>query len=229
MAETALDHLVVAAASLEQGLAWCESTLGVTPGPGGEHPLFGTHNRLLKLHAEPGERERFAEAYLEIIAINPAAPAPGRPRWFGLDEPALQQRLQAQGPQLLHAVLRSNNIEMHRWGLITLGHAVGDIVEASRMSAHGPLQWRITLRPDGALLCAGALPTLIQWRGPHPTQHMADSGLRLRSLCLRGLPPRTRQLLRVPNVRLDEAAPGQPALSAVLHTPRGDVSLNSAP
>lgn len=29
----ALDHLVVAAASLAQGVQWCETTLGVTPGP----------------------------------------------------------------------------------------------------------------------------------------------------------------------------------------------------
>jgi uncharacterized membrane protein YphA (DoxX/SURF4 family) len=42
----ALDHLVIMASTLAQGVAWCEATLGVTPGPGGEHPLMGTHNRL---------------------------------------------------------------------------------------------------------------------------------------------------------------------------------------
>ena len=31
-----LDHLVVMAASLDEGVAWCEATLGVTPGPGGQ-------------------------------------------------------------------------------------------------------------------------------------------------------------------------------------------------
>ncbi|MEY4341937.1 MAG: hypothetical protein RL541_1441, partial [Pseudomonadota bacterium] len=41
-----IDHLVVAASSLAQGVAWCEDQLGITPGPGGEHALFGTHNRL---------------------------------------------------------------------------------------------------------------------------------------------------------------------------------------
>ena len=45
----AIDHLVVAAASLVQGVDWCEATLGVTPGPGGTHVQFGTHNRLLKI------------------------------------------------------------------------------------------------------------------------------------------------------------------------------------
>ena len=44
-----LDHLVIVADSLEQGAAWCASTLGVEPGPGGRHALMGTHNRLLRL------------------------------------------------------------------------------------------------------------------------------------------------------------------------------------
>ena len=85
-----VDHLVVMAASLAEGVAWCEATLGVTPGPGGEHPLMGTHNRLLRI-ASPA----FPQAYLELIAIDPDAPALGRVRWFGLDDPALQARLQA--------------------------------------------------------------------------------------------------------------------------------------
>ena len=46
-----LDHLVVLADTLSEGVSWCEATLGVTPGPGGEHPLFGTHNRLLSIAA----------------------------------------------------------------------------------------------------------------------------------------------------------------------------------
>jgi hypothetical protein len=30
----AVDHLIVAAASLDDGVRWCEATLGVTPGAG---------------------------------------------------------------------------------------------------------------------------------------------------------------------------------------------------
>ena len=107
-----IDHLVIGTASLEQGLSWCEATLGIPPGPGGVHPFMGTHNRLLRIDG-PG----FANTYLEIIAINPAAPPPGRVRWFGLDDPVVQDRL-ALGPQLLTAVARTPNVEMLRWGLI---------------------------------------------------------------------------------------------------------------
>jgi hypothetical protein len=59
-----LDHLVVAARTLEEGAAWVTGRLGVSMAPGGKHALMGTHNRLLSLGAR---------AYLEVIAIDPDA------------------------------------------------------------------------------------------------------------------------------------------------------------
>jgi hypothetical protein len=218
-AATAVDHLVVAAASLEQGVAWCEATLGVTPGPGGRHALMGTHNRLLNLGSAA-----FPHSYLEIIAIDPDAPPPGRPRWFGLDEAALQARI-AQTPELVHVVARSAMLDMHRWGLITVGHQPGDPVNAGRDTPAGRLEWQILLRPDGTLLCGGALPTLIQWSGPHPTNAMPDSGLALQALSLHSLPARAREVLRLRGVTHREQGP---ALSAVIRTPQGEVTLHSA-
>ena len=92
----ALDHLVVVAATLDEGVAWCERTLGITPGPGGQHPLMGTHNRLFSITSPD-----FPLAYFEIIAIDPAAPDPGRRRWFDMDDAALQERVRREGPQLV--------------------------------------------------------------------------------------------------------------------------------
>ena len=43
-----LDHLVVAAATLDDGIAWCERTLGHVPQAGGRHAFMGTHNRILR-------------------------------------------------------------------------------------------------------------------------------------------------------------------------------------
>jgi hypothetical protein len=217
-----LDHLVVAAASLDQGVAWCEATLGVTPLPGGQHPLMGTHNRLLKI-ATPA----FPDAYLEIIAIDPAAPPPGRARWFGLGDAALQASLAEHGPRLVHAVARSTMLDMHRWGLITVGCKPGDPVSASRETPAGLLSWQILVREDGALEAGGALPTLIQWQGTHPATRMPDSGVTLTALTLCGVSPRARDVLRLRGVNV--LPTGTPALSATLATPLGPVTLPSEP
>ena len=219
-----LDHLVVAAASLEQGVDWCEATLGVTPLPGGQHPLMGTHNRLLKI-ATPA----FPDCYLEIIAIDPAAPPPGRARWFGLGDDSLQASLLAHGPRLMHCVARSTMLDMHRWGLITAGCKPGDPVNASRETPVGTLSWQILLREDGGLDCAGALPTLIQWQGVHPAMAMPESGVTLTALALNGVSHRARDVLRLRgvNVQAAGASTETPALLATLATPRGEVQLAS--
>uniref|UniRef100_UPI0039B8CB19 VOC family protein n=1 Tax=Albidovulum sp. TaxID=1872424 RepID=UPI0039B8CB19 len=74
--KAAFDHLAVSAASLDYGARVVEAALGIGLESGGKHPFMGTHNRLLSLG--PGE-------YLEVIAIDPEAPGPERPRWFRLD------------------------------------------------------------------------------------------------------------------------------------------------
>lgn len=214
-----VDHLVVAAATLEQGAAWCETTLGVVPVPGGVHPLMGTHNRLLKIASDG-----WPDAYLEIIAIDPDAPPPQRARWFGLDDAALQARI-AEAPRLIHVVARSTMLDMHRWGLINIGLQPGEPVAAGRDTPAGPLRWQILVRDDGALLCGGALPTLIQWQGQHPAAALPDAGVRQLSLTLTGLPARAREVLRLRGV--GTGADGDPALRATLATPRGVVTIES--
>ena len=217
-----VDHLVVAAATLAEGVAWCESSLGVTPGPGGQHALMGTHNRLFKIATSA-----YPNAYFEIIAIDPDAPPPSRKRWFGLDDPIQQALLREQGPQLVHFVARSTMLDMHRWGLITVGQKPGDPVAASRPTPTGLLSWQILLRDDGGMGCDGALPTLLQWQGPHPADAMPESGVTLQSLALCGVPAPARDVLRLRGVQVT-AEPGTP-IQAVLATPLGDVVLTSPP
>lgn len=215
-----VDHLVVAAASLEQGAAWCEATLGVTPGPGGQHALMSTHNRLLRVARSP----QYSRTYLEIIAIDPDAPDPGRARWFGLDDPALQAAL-ARQPQLLHWAAGTRNLDMHRWGLVASGHNPGTTLHAQRDTPAGRLQWRIVVRDDGRLLCDGALPTLIEWAGPHPVDTLPDSGLQLQQLIVRGLPAQAAAVLQPQGVQREAGA--GPVLEALFSTPRGPVWLRS--
>jgi Glyoxalase-like domain len=218
---TQIDHLVVAAESLDQGAAWCEATLGVPPGPGGRHALMGTHNRLLSIASAA-----FGNCYLEIIAIDPSAPPPGRPRWFGMDRPELRAALRER-PRLVHAVARTTAIEAQRSGLIDCGFDPGTPIAAHRDTAHGRLSWRITVRDDGLTECGGALPTLIEWQGPHPCDRMAASPVSLAGLALRGIPDQARELLRLPAVDIDDD--GRPALRATLKTPLGVEVLESWP
>ena len=228
MAQTtpAIDHLVIAASTLAEGVAWCEQTLGVIPGPGGAHPLFGTHNRLLRLHCETAQA-----CYLEIIAIDPSAtPQRAAPlaRWFDLDHPALHKQLREQGPQLVHWVLRVPDIHATLADWQTQGLDRGPALTASRPTPQGLLQWRISVRNDGQRLMGGALPTLIEWGDVHPCDAMLDSGLTLSALTLHA--PETTALqsalaaakLNNPAVQLRSAPAG---LSAKLRTPRGDITL----
>jgi hypothetical protein len=215
---TRLDHLVVAADTLEQGVAWCEAAFGLAPGPGGRHPLFGTHNRLLKI-ATPV----FEDAYLEIIAVDPQAPSPARPRWFGLDDAALQARLQ-HAPRLIHLVARSPRLDDTLAAWRALGLDAGQAVAAERASPQGLYRWRIAGRTDGRLLCGGALPTLIEWQGMHPSAHLPASGVALQALNLGGLPDAAAAALGLHGVRCQ---PQGVALSAAFDTPRGRVTLSS--
>ena len=218
---TVVDHLVVAAASLEQGVAWCEATLGFTPTAGGKHPLMSTHNRVFNI-ATAG----YPLAYFEIIAIDPDAPPPGRVRWYGLDDAALQARI-ADVPQLIHSVARTSMLDMHRFGLIQVGRRPGEPLAVQRETPNGTLSWQLLVPEDGRPDCGGALPTLIQWQGLHPAEHLPPSGITLQALTLRGVPERAREVMRLRGVSV--LPEGAPALSATLLTPKGAVVLESQP
>ncbi|MFL6665274.1 MAG: VOC family protein [Rhizobacter sp.] len=218
MTTAAFDHLVVAARSLDEGVAWCEATLGFVPTAGGAHPLMGTHNRVFSI-ATPA----WPRAYFEIIAIDPAAPPPGRLRWYDLDAPALQAAL-ARGPQLIHWVLACDDIVARRAQLAGVGIVRGELLDVQRDTPAGPLRWRLTVRDDGARLADGALPTLIEWGDRHPADTLPATGVRLERLVACGVPPDARPLCAVPGVSF---ADDGPPLVAELATPRGPVSLMS--
>lgn len=207
------DHLVLAARDLDAGAAWLEHHLGVVLAAGGKHERMGTHNRLLSLG------ERF---YLELIAIDPQAPSPGRPRWFGLDSLALP----ADRPRLIHWVARSEDIPRDT---DASSETLGEILAMQR----GDYRWRISVPSDGHLPGDGLVPTLIQWDVPfHPADRLPDAGCRL--MKLEGFHP---QPVRIRNAlgtlglsaRLDvhPCADDEPAqLVAYIRTDRGLVELD---
>lgn len=218
-----LDHIVVIADSLDQGVAWCRETLGVEPGPGGEHALMGTHNRLLRVATVD-----YPRAYFEIIAIQPGRePQGGRRRWFDMDVAAVQQSVKEE-PRLAHFVANVPDIAqaLHAWN--ALGIDRGPALRASRMTPRGLLEWQIAVRDDGQRLFDGMLPTLIQWGETHPVPSMPECGVALQSVTVTH--PEWRKLatafdsIGLAGVKVAE---GDANLCATLATPRGRVKLES--
>ena len=208
----AFDHLVVAALSLEEGVDWVQSRTGMPMGAGGKHGAMSTHNRLLSLG--PG-------LFLEVIAIDPAAPPPGRPRWFELDTPEMQQRL-ARGPSLVHWVARSDDLA---GAIAATPGGQPEILHLTR----GEFRWSIGVPPSGRLALGGVAPTMIRWEGVHPSERLPESGCRLEALLLRHreAPALLRALAAAglePGTPV-EAEPHGLGLSARIRTPRGIVEI----
>jgi catechol 2,3-dioxygenase-like lactoylglutathione lyase family enzyme len=228
-----IDHLVVVARDLDQGVAWCEATLGITPEAGGEHKLFGTHNRLFKI-ATPAN----PLAYFEIIAINSEAVRAidqRAKRWFDMDNEVLQATV-AVAPRLVHFVANTSDVQAARAALSALGIDRGPALEASRHSRRGLLQWQITVREDGQRLFNGMLPTLIQWGKPgaaeplrlHPRNSLPRSGVTLHSITATH-PEATALQAAYAAIGLEGVAveTGPANLAVKLHTPKGVVVLES--
>lgn len=215
----ALDHLVLAARTLGEGVAWCETTLGLRPEAGGQHVFMGTHNRVFGIASSA-----FPRSYFEIIAIDPNLPAPQRARWFGLDEPALQRAL-AGGPRLVSWGACCADINATHAAMFAAGVDLGRVEAAERATPHGLLRWKISLRADGRRLLGGAAPALLEWGDVHPTDSMPGSGIELQTMRLGAWPDSLAPLLP-PQIERD-ASPGAPPISVVLSCPVGLVTLHS--
>jgi hypothetical protein len=228
-----IDHLVVAARNLGEGIAWCEATLGITPQVGGEHEQFGTHNRLFKI-ATP----RYPMAYFEIIAINPAASVQKRnanKRWFDLDDPALQASI-AQEPALIHFVVNTTDIQRASTTWKAQNLDTGPVVQAQRQTDKGLLQWQITVREDGQRLLGGTLPTLIQWGKPddaepmhlHPRNSLPRSGVSLQNITVsHPAADKLTSAYEAVDLKVIEISSGEANISVHLQTPKGLVVLHS--
>ena len=214
-----LDHLVIAAETLQQGVDYIRSTLAVVIPKGGIHKTMGTHNHLMQLGND---------TYIEVIAIDPQAVVPRHPRWFNLDDALMRESLQRQ-PRLITWVMNTADIK-------TVGHdsvfPIGIPTELSRDA----LSWQLGLTEDGRLLANGLVPYVIQWNtAQHPSGSMADMGCRLQSLEIFHNRPNwlhsvltsmgADHLVSIHSLPDTEA----PYLSANIETPSGIVNINSKP
>lgn len=213
MPTTAFDHLVVIAPTRESGVRWVTGRVGVEPVEGGAHSTMGTHNALLRL----GDR-----AYLEVIAVDPRAARPPRPRWFDLDRLA-----PGAAPRLATWVARTSDV---RAAASASPVPPGPVEPMSR----GSLAWSITIPQDGGLLLDGAAPLLIEWPdGVHPATSLPESGCSLEALEIHH--PQVRLLERMLDaigfagaLTFVPSSPDHVRLAAVVGTPFGARRLESA-
>ena len=165
---------------------------------------MGTHNLLLRL----GDA-----LFLEVIAANPLAGQPARPRWFALDTLAPQS-----AAALATWVVRTDDIHSK---VQAASEALGNIEPMSR----GTLDWLITIPVDGSLPLDGVAPALIEWHSDeHPARKLDDQGLSLVKLELfHPTPERIANLLQSLAVEAPVAILPGPASRLVAHiqTPRG--------
>lgn len=196
-----LDHLAIAAPTLEEARTHVETILGVPLQPGGKHPHFSTHNMLLGL----------ADGlYLEAIAIDPEAPEPGYPRWFDLDRFTGAARVS-------NWICRTDDLDAMTRTMPETGRPVP--------LARGDLRWQMAVPEDGILPFDNCFPALIEWNcAQHPAQLLPASGCRLERLIVahpaaRDLKSRLTPVLKDPRVVFEDAP--EAGLRAEIATPSG--------
>ena len=200
-----LDHVAVACETLQEGRAWVENRLGAPLQPGGRHARFSTHNLLMGL--EDG-------VYLELIAIDPEAPDPGRRRWFDLDD-------FSGPPRLTNWICATDDLAE---ALALAPEGMGAPFDVQR----GDLSWRFAGGAEGRLPFSGGFPALIDWGdSPHPAPRLPATGLRLERLEIAN--PHGAALRRALAPMLEDARivieSGDKAMRAVFSSPDGQKCL----
>lgn len=176
---------------------------------------MATHNALLRL----GD-----STYLEVIAPNPEAARPNRPRWFELD------RLNPdESPRLATWVARTADVN---GSAAKCGAEFGQIEPMTR----GTLDWLITIPSEGALIADGVIPMLIEWSSySHPATKLEDMGCALKRLDLfhpeMAMVVDTLECLGLRGDARIRPMPtnGRPYLVALIDTPRGPRSIGAPP
>lgn len=149
-----LDHLLWAGPELDALAERFQQLTGVVPVPGGAHPGFGTHNRLVGL----GDR-----LYLELIAPDPTQDLTGT---MGAALAELRE------PKMLTVSLSTTDIAAAAEAARGAGGKPGAPVQMSRTRPDGvSLDWSILRFEDDKR--ALAMPFLIDWQdSPHPADSL---------------------------------------------------------
>ncbi|MDE0024534.1 MAG: VOC family protein, partial [Spirochaetaceae bacterium] len=188
--------------------------------PGGSHEGRGSHNALLSLGGD---------AYLEIIAPDPAQPPPRQPRPFGLDslaEPRLVT-FAVHADRTGGAEPAGPGVRLERWRAhaAAQGYDPGPVAAGSRRRTDGSLLlWHLCQHQE--LPFGGAVPFLIDWDAVDSPAASAPAGCRLLNLEVQSPEPEAvGPALRALGVPVAVRAADRPGLRAMVATARGTVQL----
>ena len=190
---------------LGDSMAEIASITGIVPSNGGVHPGNGTRNALLGLSDS---------SYLEIIG------------------PDKKQNLENTLGELL---VSKNTSGIRAWAVAVsdlasvadvaqeLDFRVRDRKEMSRKTPEGSLlEWELLFLDGGPLL-----PFFIDWKGSEHPARKAPSGCGLSELSISAEEPKVYQEL-LNKLQLEVSiSEGEPAISAIIRSPKGDWSLPS--
>lgn len=206
-----IDHLVLATPDVPATAADVRVSWGIELTPGGSHVGRGTRNELTGLGGA---------TYLEVVGPDPTQADPPFSRPFGVDSLA--------GASLVAWCARPRRALPEVLGAIAaLGLDLGGATEMSRARPDGVLlQWQLTFPLLGPPHM-GTVPFLIDWLdSPHPARDLPHEAT-LASLHLTH--PEADMVIAVlaeiGSSSVVEVAAGPASLSAVVHTPRGTVTL----
>jgi hypothetical protein len=203
-----LDHIVLAARSLAEGVAHVEALTGIRASPGGRHTNGETENALLSL----GDG-----VYLEIVA--PQAGAKGTHDWVAFCRASATPRILTYAMRSAHTLAELAGRE------IAAGRPPDGPYDLGRERADGALlAWKLLDVETGAF--DRAVPFFIDWKDSEHPSLTAAPGARLLRFIVRhpdaaGLQERLASL----SVEAEVEHSAATAFEALLDTPKGRVSL----
>jgi hypothetical protein len=209
-ARAAVDHLLLGAADLDQGIEWVERQTGVKAIVGGSHPGRGTRNALLSL----GGRQ-----YLEIIAPDPAQTG----STGNLDLKSLA------GPRLVNWAAATTDIDALAARARQAGVEVYGPRDGSRVRPDGrTLKWRtLGIATTVGRAPVDPIPFFIHWdpASRHPAEESPAGCTLERFRIAYPVPGEITKVLKPFDVEPEVAAAADVALFATLKTPKGTLEL----
>ena len=161
-----LDHIVLAANTLEEGTSYIENKLRIKLSNIGYHKDMGTHNRVVKISKS---------VYLEVISIDPNCEQIKSKRWFNLDSSKLQSQLR-KSPRVIGYVIENTTNKILKY------------YEPFFKASRGEYKWKFAMPCNNSNISAdqsyqnGIIPSLINWESEKPINKMQDNHLNLEKI-----------------------------------------------